>query len=160
MYPAGRCAAVVSGGYVYEISDELWSRVEPLLPKHKNRHRFGGGRPRVPDRVVLRAILFVLRTGSQWSALDATGICSHATAHRRFQEWCRRGIFKKLWKHALEEYDDLKGIEWRWQAMDGAMTKAPLGGEKDRAQPHRSSQKRHKAERAHGRRGYSYRAGG
>ncbi len=27
------------------------------------------------------------------------------------------------------EYDELRGIQWTWQAMDGAMTKAPLGGE-------------------------------
>jgi putative transposase len=25
-------------------------------------------------------------------------------------------------------YDELVGIEWAWLAMDGAMTKAPLGG--------------------------------
>jgi putative transposase len=29
----------------------------------------------------------------------------------------------------LFEYDELHGIQWTWQAMDGAMTKAPLGGE-------------------------------
>jgi putative transposase len=29
----------------------------------------------------------------------------------------------------LFEYDELKGIQWEWQAMDGAMTKAPLGGQ-------------------------------
>jgi hypothetical protein len=33
-------------------------------------------------------------------------------------------------------YDRKKGIDWEWQAMDGAMTKAPLGGEKHRAEPH------------------------
>jgi putative transposase len=30
---------------------------------------------------------------------------------------------------ALFEYDELQGIQWTWQAMDGAMAKAPLGGE-------------------------------
>ena len=29
----------------------------------------------------------------------------------------------------MYEYDDLRGIDWQWQAMDGSMTKAPLGGE-------------------------------
>ena len=33
------------------------------------------------------AIFFVLRTGCQWNALNATGICSSSSAHRRFQEW-------------------------------------------------------------------------
>jgi hypothetical protein len=27
----------------------------------------------------------------------------------------------------------LKGIDWKWQSMDGAMTKSPLGGEKNYA---------------------------
>jgi hypothetical protein len=34
----------------YRVSDALWAKIEPLLPKHPNTHRFGGGRPRVPDR--------------------------------------------------------------------------------------------------------------
>jgi putative transposase len=32
-----------------------------------------------------------------------------------------------LWRAGLLEYDELEGIEWEWQAIDGAMTKAPLG---------------------------------
>jgi hypothetical protein len=32
-----------------------------------------------------RCIFFVLRTTCPWGALDATGICSHSAAHRRFQ---------------------------------------------------------------------------
>jgi hypothetical protein len=34
----------------FRISDDLWAVLEPLLPEHVNRHRFGGGRPRVLDR--------------------------------------------------------------------------------------------------------------
>ncbi len=39
------------------------------------------------------------------------------------------GVFARLWQIALELYDDLVGLDWRWQSVDGAMTKAPLGGE-------------------------------
>jgi transposase len=90
----------------------------------------------------LNGILFVLRTGCQWNALNATGICSSSTAHLRFQEWVEVGIFQKLWTEGLTKYDELKGIQWRWQSMDGAMTKAPLGGEKNRAQSHGPRQAR------------------
>src|SRR4030095_2612364 len=76
------------------------------------------------------AIFFVLRTGCQWGALDATGICSHSAAHRRFQEWIEADVFVALWEKGLMEYDALQGIDWAWLAMDGAMTKAPLGGKK------------------------------
>jgi hypothetical protein len=43
---------------------------------------------------------------------------------------------------ALEDYDELKGIDWSWQSMDGAMTKAPLGGGKNGSKPYGSGQKR------------------
>ena len=122
------------------VSDELWSRMEPLLPKAPVPSPSRGGRPRVSDRDAMNGILFVLRTGCQWNALNATGICSSSTAHLRFQQWVRAGVFAKLWEAGLMEYDELKGLQWRWQAMDGAMTKAPLGGEKNRPQPHGSSQ--------------------
>lgn len=129
----------------YAVSDELWAKIEPLLPKHPNTHRFGGGRPRVPDRQAMDAILFVLRTGCQWNALSATGICSSSTAHLRFQEWTVAGVFLEIWKQGLLQYDELHGLDWKWQAMDGAMTKAPLGGGKNRPKPHGSRKTRRQA---------------
>jgi transposase len=76
------------------------------------------------------AIFFVLRTGCHWNALNVTGICSGSSAHRRFQEWTSAGVFVTLWARGLEQYDEWKGLGWRWSAMDGAMTKAPPGGER------------------------------
>src|SRR4030067_770830 len=67
----------------WELSDSLWERIEPLLPKPKSCYR-GRGRRR---------------------------------------------------KAGLLEYDELKGIVWKWQAADGAMTKAPLGGQKTGPNP-------------------------
>ena len=59
----------------FRISDELWAVLQPLLPVHVNTHRFGGGRPRVPDRQCADAIFYVLRTGCQWEALNQTELC-------------------------------------------------------------------------------------
>ena len=64
-----RAKRIASTGGRFRISDELWALMEPLLPKHQNTHRFGGGRPRVSDRQCADAIFFVLRTGCQWNAL-------------------------------------------------------------------------------------------
>jgi transposase len=124
----------------FRVSDELWAVLEPVLPKHRNTHRFGGGKPRTPDRQCADAIFYVLRTGCQWGALDATELCPHSTAHDRFQAWVAAGVFLKLWKAGVEQFDELKGIDWNWLSMDGAMTKAPLGGEKNRPQSHRPRQ--------------------
>jgi len=128
------------------VSDGLWLKVEPLIPKPKNPDPLGRGRPRACNRKSLNGILFVLRTGCQWKALDDTGICSGSTAHTRFQEWTEARVFETLWAQGLEEYDEMKGIQWRWQSMDGAMTKAPLGGEKNGGQPHRPGQARRQAQ--------------
>jgi transposase len=46
----------------------------------------------------MSAILFVLRTGCQWNSLDATGICSCSSAHRRFREWLDTGLFHEFWR--------------------------------------------------------------
>jgi transposase len=119
------------------IPDALWKEIEPLIPPPTKVHKFGGGRPRVSDRNAMNAIFFVLRTGCQWNALKDTGLCSSSSAHRRFQEWVEAGVFKELWKKGLQKYDCMKTIDWEWQSMDGAMTKAPLGGEKNRKQPYR-----------------------
>ena len=141
----------------WRIPDALWARIAPLLPPRKP-HPLGCHRPRVDDRKAMDAIFFVLRTGCQWGALDATGICSHSAAHRRFQEWTEADVFVALWEQGLVDYDALQGIDWAWLAMDGAMTKAPLGGEKGGQESHRSRENGHQAPWAHRRSGRAYRA--
>ena len=132
----------------YRISDELWAVLQPLLPIHVNSHRFGGGRPRVPDRTCADAICYVLRTGCQWQALDQTELCAHSTAHDRFQAWAEAGVFLKLWQAGVKQFDELCGIDWDWLARDGALTTAPLGGKKDGAQSHRPGQVRRQTQPA------------
>jgi transposase len=129
---AGSCASKF-----HQISDSLWERIKPLLPVYKQSCK--GGRPRLPLRNVVTGIVYVLRTGCQWKAMPPQ-FGSGSAIHAYFQEWVRLGVFQKLWQRALDEYDELKGIDWRWQSLDGAMTKAPLGGEKNREKPNRSRQ--------------------
>jgi transposase len=108
-----------------------------------------GHRPRVDDRQAMDAIFFVLRTGCQWNALKATGLCSSSAAHRRFQEWVEADVFVALWEQGLVAYDVLRGIDWAWLAMDGAITTASLGGEKGRQEPHGPRQERHQTPPPH-----------
>ncbi len=110
----------------YRLTDELWALLEPLLPAYVNTHRFGGGKPRVPDRRCADAIFYVLRTGCQWEALNLTELCAKSTAHERFQQWRTAGLFLRLWQVGVESFDEVVGVDWDWLSMDGAMTKAPL----------------------------------
>jgi len=119
----------------WEVTDAFWSRVESLIPKRERdpsrqyKRRPGGGRPSKPDRLVFEAILFVLRTGCQWKALPKEPFGSSSAIHARFLDWERRGFFVALWKAGLAEYDQMAGIAWRWQSIDGAMFKAPMSRE-------------------------------
>jgi transposase len=61
----------------WRIPDALWEEMERFLPSRKP-HPLGCHNPRVDDRAAMNAILFVARTGCQWGALDATGICNHS----------------------------------------------------------------------------------
>ena len=131
-----------AGNRRWRAPDELWDRVEPLLPRYRPGKQ--GGRPRVDLRAVFDGILYVLRTGCQWNAAPRE-FSSPSTLHRYFQEWTKQGVFFRLWKEALWEYDALEGIDWGWQSLDGAMTKAPLGGEKNGSQSDGSRQIRNQA---------------
>ena len=119
----------------WEVSDAFWARVEPLIPsrerdpKRRYKRKPGGGRPSKPDRLVFEAILFVLRTGCQWSALPKDPFGSSSAVHARFLDWERRGFFADLWKAGIAEYDQMEGIAWRWQSIDGSMFKAPMARE-------------------------------
>ncbi len=118
----------------WRLPDELWAKMAPLLPP-RPEHPLGCHNPRVPDRLAMDAILLVLRTGMQWHALKATSLCHPSSAYRRFREWLEAGVFSELWRQGLVAYEALVGIKWRWLAMDGAMGKAPLGGEKTGPNP-------------------------
>jgi putative transposase len=109
----------------WRIPGALWQRIEPLLPAEGPKPK--GGRPRAPARHCMDGVYYVLRTGCQWKALPRC-FGPSSTVHDRFQEWRQAGVFQKLWETGLLEYDRRVGLDWEWQAMDGAMTKAPLGG--------------------------------
>ncbi len=124
-----RCAYAEAKEPPWELSDALWARIEPWLPPEPPKTRKGckvGDRPRVPARRVFAGILYVLRTGCQWKAVPPV-YASGSTCHLWFQRWERAGVFRRLWRAGLAEYHELAGIAWRWQAADGALTKAAEG---------------------------------
>ncbi len=135
----------------WEVSDAFWERVEPLVPIRKVDptknyvRKPGAGRPAKPARQVFEAIVYVLRTGCQWKALPKERFGSASAVHQRFLEWEEAGFFEALWKAGLAEYDEMEGIAWRWQSVDGAMMKAPLAQEAVGPNPTDRGKKRQQA---------------
>ena len=117
------------------ISDELWKRIKPLLPKRKSPTT-KGGRPRIDDRLVLEVILFVLETGMPWRFVRGRQFgCSDMTAWRRIKEWQDAGVWEQLHSTLLEGLQRRGRIRWSHGAVDSSSIRALGGGEKTGKNP-------------------------
>lgn len=136
----------------WTISDEFWEAVKEYIPKHKRDPQKvykcapGRGRKPIPPRRVLEGILYVLRNGCIWKAVPKEYGAS-SSIHRYFQEWASVGFFAAVWAAGLERYDELSGIDWEWQCLDGSMKKSPMGEEKVGPNPTDRGKKWGKTER-------------
>jgi transposase len=109
------------------VSDELWGRVEPLLPRVERRFRYPGRR-RLPDRAALQGILFVLHTGIAWRHLPLElGLGSGSTCYRRLDEWQRAGVWEKLHALLLAELRAAGELEWSRAVADASHVQAKKG---------------------------------
>jgi transposase len=89
------------------VCDELWNRIESILPTHEPDPR--GGAPRKPDRPCLEGILHVLKTGCQWQRLPKCKLWpSGSTCWRRFDEWTTAGVWPQLHRFSSCQKDPIK----------------------------------------------------
>lgn len=119
------------------LPDDLWKRVEPLLPKpNENRHVQFAGRKPSDLRRILTGILFVLRTGVPWRSLPATSAFpSGFTCLRHLRQWQEAGIWQRLFEILLAELQAAHKIDWYRALVDSASSRAPCGGEKTGPNP-------------------------
>src|SRR5919204_6663398 len=109
------------------VSDELWERIEPLLPKRERRFRYPG-RKRLPDRQALQGILFVLHTGIAWRHLPPElGFGGGSTCYRRLDEWQRAGVWERLHALLLDRLRAAGQIAWARAVADSSHVQAKKG---------------------------------
>ena len=108
------------------LTDDLWQRIEPLIPSRPPRRK--GGRPPVADRSTLTGILFILRTGMQWELLPQEMGCGCGmTCWRRLRDWQIAGVWERIWQMLLDELGEADAIEWRRAIVDSSSVRAVLG---------------------------------
>jgi transposase len=112
------------------VTDDLWSLVEPLLPKHTPGPL--GGHPRVDDRVCLTGILFVLKTGIPWEDFPHEMGCCGMTLWNRLDEWRVAGVWPKLHATLLAKMRGAGMIDFARVVADAAYVRAVHGGGKKR----------------------------
>lgn len=119
----------------WEVEDELWAVIEPLLPKVERRTRHPG-RKRHPDRLVFQGVLFVLCTGIAWEHLpQELGFGSGMTCWRRLAEWTEAGVWPQLHGVLLAELRSANALDFSRAAVDGPHIRAVKGGAKTGRSP-------------------------
>jgi transposase len=112
------------------VSDELWARIEPLLPVVPRR-RDHPGRKRLDDRKVLSGILFVLYTCIPWEFLpQELGFGSGMTCWRRLRYWHQAGVWQRLHESLLAELNAAGALDWSRAVIDSSHGRALKGGPK------------------------------
>jgi transposase len=102
------------------ITDIVWVKIAPLIPVKATKV----GRPRSNPRKVLKAIMFIIRTGMQWRYLPREYGAS-TTIHGIYMQWCRTGVCGAIFEVAKMAYCSLQGVS-NWYAIDTSSKKAPL----------------------------------
>jgi transposase len=117
--------------------DQLWQRIEPLLPKKKQRRNVQyAGRKRAEARKVLTGIIFVLKTGVPWKSLPATSdFPSGHTCRRRLLEWDKRGVWRRLGQSILADLQAEGRLDGERGVVDSSSVRAGHGGEKTGKSP-------------------------
>jgi putative transposase len=113
---------------IWRVPDELWEKIEPILALHDPPK--STGRPRVNQRATVDAIIFWMRSGCQWNRLPKEFPDDSSVEHRSLQRWIEKGVLDLIWASLIEECEELGGVDFEWQAADGAMGKARFGGTK------------------------------
>jgi putative transposase len=117
---------------IWELPDDLWEEIEPILDCFYPPARTG--RPRADLRRVLDGVIYRLRSGCQWAQLPER-FGPSSTVHGWFQRFAEDGFLEEVWAYLVRECDELGEVHWEWQAVDGVMGKSRFGGQKTGPNP-------------------------
>ena len=108
-----------------ELTNEQWNRIEPIIRSVKLRKDPRGRKPRDP-REVLNGVLWILRTGAPWKDMPQR-YPPHQTCHRRFQQWVKLGVFRRIAQELAQDLYERGGIDIREAFIDGTFVPAKKG---------------------------------
>jgi transposase len=94
-----------------------------------------GGRPPIPNRVVVRVIWYVLVTGCRWEDVPPEMGCSGRTAHRRLRLWEALGVWDRLHADLLRLLKQASRLDPDTVIVDDVLVRAFGGGERTGPSP-------------------------
>ena len=127
-----------------DLTDDQWAIVKPYIPDpEKLGTSERGGRPWRDPRDVLNGVLWILRTGAQWSEMPRK-YPPYSTCHRRFTRWNKEGVLDAILRALAQHLRDVGKVDLTEAYIDGTHAGAKRGalmlGELDAARRPRSWQ--------------------
>lgn len=110
-----------------DINEGEWELIAPLIPGSSRQD--GRGRPRRADLEILNGILWILRTGAQWADLPGR-YPPYQTCHRRFQEWVKKKVFRKILEVIAQDMERRGKLNLTECFIDGTFSGAKKGAGK------------------------------
>lgn len=111
-----------------DLTDEQWELLRPFIPEEE-LETGGRGRPWADARPVLNGVLWILRTGAQWSELPGR-YPPYQTCHRRFQKWREEGVIERMLEALARDLQERGGMDLTQSFIDGTFVPSKKGGAK------------------------------
>jgi len=101
----------------YELTDEQWTLIQPLIPQAKTGRRLKDPRAR------LNAMFWMLRSGAPWRDLPER-FGPWKTVYHHFNSWRRRKLFERILQALQVRLDAAGHIDWDLWCVDGTVVRA------------------------------------
>ena len=102
----------------HELTDDQWECIKDLFPAPAKT-----GRPPTDRRVVMNAILWILRTGSPWRDMPSE-FGPWRTIYGLFNDWNRDGVIDDILHRLRAAHVDTKQIDEELWCIDGSVVRA------------------------------------
>jgi len=97
----------------YELNEEQWLRIGPLLPGKAG----DPGRSGTDNRLFVNGCLWVLRSGAHWCDLPER-YGRWKTVHKRFSRWAHVGVWERVFAALTQDRDS------RYLMLDSTIVRA------------------------------------
>ncbi len=104
-------------GRRYELTDDGYERIAPLLPAQRRGGRWAD------HRVVLNGVFWVLNSGAHWRDMPER-YGAWETVYGRYRRWVREGLFDRVLERLHVSLDEHGRIDWSVFDADGSSVRA------------------------------------
>jgi transposase len=84
----------------HSLTNEQWERIKHFFPAYRM------GRPAKDHRMMVDAIIWILKTGAPWRDLPEEVFGSWKSVYTRFRRWRESGLWERIFTYLTQEKDE------------------------------------------------------